>query len=53
MIFIEDYYKLIAQLLVKFYNKHKDWKIVVKYYEDNFKKAFIELHPKIVERGLF
>lgn len=53
MIFVEEYYKLMAQLLVKLYSKDNNWNEVVKYYEDNFKKSFTEMRDKVLEDNLF
>jgi hypothetical protein len=53
MIFVEEYYKLMAALLVHYYEEKKDWKEVEKFFNNNFKKQFDILKPKILEDNLF
>lgn len=48
MVFVEEYYKIMAWLLVAIYEKMRSWNEVANYYENNFKKAFDVLHPKIL-----
>ena len=53
MVFVEEYYKIMANLLVQLYDKWKNWNKVVNYFNDKFGKSFDILYPKILEDNLF
>jgi len=54
MVFVEVYFKTIADFLVLHQKKTGSWADTVKFYDKSgLKKTFTEMHSKILEDNLF